>query len=49
MVIIYQDQFCNESTPDKVAGVRNQSFSTCVIKLDEINDQDLRKDTIYSP
>ena len=30
--------FCNESTPYKVAGVRNQSFSTGVIKLDEIND-----------
>ena len=30
--------FCNESTPYKVAGVRNQSFSTCVIKLDQIND-----------
>ena len=30
--------FCKESTPYKVTGVRNQSFSTCVIKLDEINN-----------
>ena len=30
--------FCKESTPYKVTGVRNQSFSTGVIKLDETND-----------
>ena len=30
--------FCKESTPYKVTGVRNQSFSTGVIKLDETNN-----------